>query len=49
VVDATGAVRGVDRLFVGDASVMPDIPGANTNLPTNMVAERIAATFAAAN
>ena len=29
-------------LWVADASVMPDIPSANTNLPTIMVARRIA-------
>jgi len=28
---------------VADASVMPDIPSANTHLPTVMIAERIAA------
>jgi choline dehydrogenase len=43
VVDARGRVHGVDRLHVSDASVMPTIPSANTNLPTIMVAERIAA------
>lgn len=43
VVDAQGRVYGVDRLWVADASVMPTIPTANTNLPTMMVAERIAA------
>jgi choline dehydrogenase len=43
VVDATGAVHGIDGLFVADASVMPDIPSANTHLPTIMIAERIAA------
>jgi choline dehydrogenase len=42
VVDARGAVYGVDALWVADASVMPTIPAANTNLPTMMVAERIA-------
>ena len=43
VVDAQGRVYGVDRLRVADASVMPSIPAAGTNLPTIMVAERIAA------
>jgi len=43
VVDARGRVHGVDGLVVADASVMPDIPAANTNVPTIMVAERIAA------
>jgi choline dehydrogenase len=42
VVDARGAVHGVDGLFVADASIMPDIPSANTNLPTIMIGERIA-------
>ena len=45
VVDARGAVHGVDGLFVADASVMPTIPSANTNLPTIVVAERIASWF----
>jgi choline dehydrogenase len=47
VVDANGAVHGVDGLYVADASVMPDIPAANTNLPTIMIAERIAAALTA--
>jgi choline dehydrogenase-like flavoprotein len=42
VVDAKGKVHGIESLWVADASVMPDIPSANTNLPTIMVAERIA-------
>lgn len=42
VVDARGAVHGIDGLVVADASIMPSIPTANTNLPTIMVAERIA-------
>jgi choline dehydrogenase len=46
VVDARGRVHGVDRLWVADASVMPDIPSANPHLATLMVAERIAAWLA---
>lgn len=42
VTDTRGVVRGVDGLRIGDASLMPTIPCANTNLPTIMVAERIA-------
>jgi len=41
VVDARGAVHGVGQLLVADASIMPTIPSANTNLPTIVVAERI--------
>jgi choline dehydrogenase len=40
VVDATLKVRGVDSLRIIDASVMPDVPGGNTNAPTIMIAER---------
>ncbi|MBV9354978.1 MAG: GMC family oxidoreductase N-terminal domain-containing protein [Chloroflexi bacterium] len=43
VVNARGRVYGVDRLYVADASIMPTIPSVNTNLPTIMLAERIAA------
>jgi choline dehydrogenase len=42
VVDGSGRVLGYDGLVVADASVMPTIPRANTNLPTLAVAERIA-------
>ena len=42
VVDSRGRVHGIEGLWVADASVMPDIPSANTNLPTIMVAEQIA-------
>jgi len=46
VVDSRGRVHGIERLHVADASIMPTIPSANTNLPTIMVAERIAAWIA---
>lgn len=42
VVDANGAVYGVDGLYVADASIMPVLPSANIHLPTMMVAEKIA-------
>jgi choline dehydrogenase len=38
--DSRGRVRGVEGLVVADASVMPTIPMANTNLPTLMIGER---------
>ncbi len=43
VVNARGQVHGVEGLSVIDASIMPTVPAANTNLPTIMVAERCAA------
>jgi 5-(hydroxymethyl)furfural/furfural oxidase len=43
VTDPAGRVRGVFGLSVGDASLMPDLPRANTNVPTVMIAEKIAA------
>jgi choline dehydrogenase len=43
VVDATLNVRGVERLSIADASVMPTVPAGNTNAPTVMIAERAAA------
>jgi choline dehydrogenase len=42
IVDGNGRVYGRDGLFVADASVMPTIPRANTNLSTIAVAERLA-------
>ena len=42
VTDADGRVLGIDGLVVADASVMPVTPRATTNIPTVVVAERIA-------
>jgi choline dehydrogenase-like flavoprotein len=42
VVDGDGGVFGIDGLHVVDASVMPTIPRANTNLTTIALAERLA-------
>jgi choline dehydrogenase len=42
VVDARGRVHGLAGLRVADASVMPVVPRANTNLPCVVVGEKIA-------
>jgi choline dehydrogenase len=42
VTDSRGSVHGIDGLTIADASIMPTIPTATTNLPTIMVAEHIA-------
>jgi len=42
VTSPEGKVYGIDRLIIADASAMPSVPTTNTNLPTLMLAERIA-------
>lgn len=45
VVDLEGALIGRSGVHVIDASVMPDVPAANTHWPTAMIAERMTATL----
>jgi choline dehydrogenase len=40
-----GQVRGVEGLFVADASLIPAIPSSNTHLPVLMMAERMSGWF----
>jgi choline dehydrogenase len=47
VAEADGRVRGLERVYVADASFVPELPRANTNLTVAAVAERLAATLAA--
>jgi 5-(hydroxymethyl)furfural/furfural oxidase len=45
VTNSAGRVYGVEGLRVADASLMPFVPRANTNLPVMMIGEKIAAAI----
>jgi choline dehydrogenase len=45
VCDSDGRVLGMRHVVIADASLMPRIPRANTNLPTIMIGERIASSL----
>jgi 5-(hydroxymethyl)furfural/furfural oxidase len=47
VTDPSARVYGVEGLRVADASIMPSVPCANTNIPTIMIGEKVAATILA--
>ena len=49
VVDTAFRVRGIERLRVIDASIMPTITSGNTNAPTVMIAERASELLAVAS
>jgi choline dehydrogenase len=41
VVDQYGRVHGTEALVVADASIMPTVPRANTNLTSIMIGEMV--------
>ena len=43
VVDSTACLFGFEGLWVVDASILPEVPSANTNLPVMMAAKKCAA------
>ncbi len=45
VCDSNGRVHGLTNVVVADASLMPQIPRANTNIPCVVIGERIAASL----
>jgi 5-(hydroxymethyl)furfural/furfural oxidase len=47
VTDPSARVYGVEGVRVADASIMPSVPCANTNIPTIMIGEKVAATILA--
>ena len=49
VVDHRGRVHGVDRLYVIDASIIPDAPAGFPHVITIMAAERLSSLLAASS
>ncbi len=47
VTDSAGRLRGVSGVCIGDASIMPFCPKANTNIPTIMLAEKLSDSIVA--
>jgi len=47
VVDARGRVHGLDNCYIGDASIIPVVPRANTNIPALVAGLRIASCLLA--
>jgi choline dehydrogenase len=47
VVDSSGGVHGLAGLVVADASIMPQVPRGNTNIPAVVIGEKIAADMLA--
>ncbi len=47
VTDPSARVYGVEGLRVADASIMPSVPCGNTNIPTIMIGEKVAADILA--
>lgn len=47
VCDPSGRVHGAERIVVGDVSLVPQVPRANTNIPAVVIGERIAAMLLA--
>jgi choline dehydrogenase len=46
VCDARGRVHGLNNIVIADASIMPQIPRANTNIPAVVIGERVAGWLA---
>ncbi len=42
LVDSEGQVHGIEGLYIGDASIMPDVMSGNMNMPVTVIGERIA-------
>lgn len=45
VVDQQGRVYGTEGLAVWDASILPEVPSANTHIPVTLIAERLSAAY----